>query len=205
MTERPSTHAPPAARNDASRPPPWVGWVAAARRGDRAAFARLHCYFGGMVHAVVLAKVPSSEAGDLAQDVFLLMLRNLGALEDVRAFPGWLVQIARTRALRFLRDARRTEPLDAATVATLRDPRDSSDRPDTRRILAALQALPEAYAETLAMRLVEGLTGPEIAERTGLSPGSVRVNLHRGMEKLRAALGVTADGGRDTTGGGDHA
>ena len=55
---------------------------------------------------------------------------------------------------------------------------------------AALAALPEAYAETLALRLVEGLTGPEISERTGLTPGSVRVNLHRGMALLREKLGL---------------
>ena len=49
------------------------------------------------------------------------------------------------------------------------------------------------------MRLVEGMTGPEIAERTGLVAGSVRVNLHRGMKLLRERLGVTAspDGRRD--------
>jgi RNA polymerase sigma-70 factor (ECF subfamily) len=51
--------------------------------------------------------------------------------------------------------------------------------------------LPEAYRETLLMRLVEGLTGPEIALRTGLTPDSVRVNLHRGMKLLRERL----DGG----------
>ena len=38
------------------------------------------------------------------------------------------------------------------------------------------------------LRLVEGLDGPEIAARTGLTPGSVRVNLHRGMALLRTAL-----------------
>lgn len=42
------------------------------------------------------------------------------------------------------------------------------------------------------MRLVEGLTGPEIAERTGITPDSVRVNLHRGMKMLRERL--TASG-----------
>jgi len=55
-------------------------------------------------------------------------------------------------------------------------------------VLAAIQRLPEAYRETLVLRLVEGMTGPEIAERTGLTPGSVRVNLHRGMQMLREAL-----------------
>jgi RNA polymerase sigma-70 factor (ECF subfamily) len=53
--------------------------------------------------------------------------------------------------------------------------------------------MPEAYRETLVLRLVEGMTGNEIAERTGLKPESVRVNLHRGMVLLRQALGV---GGR---------
>ena len=56
-------------------------------------------------------------------------------------------------------------------------------------VLAAIRRLPEAYRETLVLRLVEGMTGPEIAERTGLTPGSVRVNLHRGMQMLREALG----------------
>jgi RNA polymerase sigma-70 factor (ECF subfamily) len=48
--------------------------------------------------------------------------------------------------------------------------------------------LPDAYRETLILRLVEGMTGPEIAARTGLKHGSVRVNLHRGMQQLRAKL-----------------
>src|SRR5918998_985446 len=54
--------------------------------------------------------------------------------------------------------------------------------------LAHIRALPEAYRETLVLRLVEGMTGPEIAARTGLQPASVRVNLHRGMKLLRARL-----------------
>ena len=40
------------------------------------------------------------------------------------------------------------------------------------------------------LRLVEGLSGPEIANLTGLTPESVRVNLHRGMARLRAVLGI---------------
>jgi RNA polymerase sigma-70 factor (ECF subfamily) len=61
------------------------------------------------------------------------------------------------------------------------------------QVLAALRALPEAYQETMILRLVEGLTGPEIAEQTGLSPGSVRVNLHRGMRLLRERLGISEE------------
>ncbi|MCX6631188.1 MAG: hypothetical protein NTW28_26550 [Candidatus Solibacter sp.] len=42
--------------------------------------------------------------------------------------------------------------------------------------------------ETLILRLVEGMTGPEIAAQTGLTPDSVRVNLCRGMKMLRELL-----------------
>ena len=59
---------------------------------------------------------------------------------------------------------------------------------ESGEILDTLRTLPEAYRETLAMRLVEGMTGPEIARATGLTHGSVRVNLSRGMERLREAL-----------------
>ena len=52
-----------------------------------------------------------------------------------------------------------------------------------------IRGLPEAYRETLIMRLVEGMTGPEIAARTGLTPESVRVNLCRGMKMLREISG----------------
>ena len=58
-------------------------------------------------------------------------------------------------------------------------------------MLAAIRSLPEAYRETLMLRLVEGMTGPEIAARTGLTAASVRVNLHRGMKKLRERLGAS--------------
>ena len=59
---------------------------------------------------------------------------------------------------------------------------------DAFLVMDSIRGLPEAYRETLIMRLVEGMTGPEIADRTGLSPESVRVNLCRGMKMLREML-----------------
>ena len=60
-------------------------------------------------------------------------------------------------------------------------------------VLGVLRGLPDAYRETLVLRLVEDMTGPEIAVRTGMTEGSVRVNLHRGMKVLREKLGVARD------------
>ena len=55
-------------------------------------------------------------------------------------------------------------------------------------VLDLIRHLPEAYREPLILRLVEGMTGPEIARQTGLTPDSVRVNLCRGMKMLRQLL-----------------
>jgi RNA polymerase sigma-70 factor (ECF subfamily) len=167
----------------------WVSWVGEARRGDHEAFKALHGHFGKLVHAVVIARVPAADAADLVQDVFLLVFQKLSQLEDDQAFPAWLTQLARNRASRHLRDAHEVEPLDDEPQIAAPD---RSAAPDAKKIIRALHALPEAYAETLAMRLIEGMTGPEIAERTGLTPGSVRVNLHRGMAQLREKLGLPA-------------
>ena len=61
---------------------------------------------------------------------------------------------------------------------------------EAREALDAIRELPDTYRGTLLMRLVEGMTGPEIAARTGMTPGSVRVHLHRGMKLLRGRLGL---------------
>jgi RNA polymerase sigma-70 factor (ECF subfamily) len=164
----------------------WVGWVAAARFGDRSAFTALHAHFKPMVHAIAIAHVSATDAKDLVQDVFLIAMQRLSTLEDDAAFGGWLATVARNRARKHLRDNPQTLELDE----TLPGPTPSDEAPDTKKVLKALRELPEAYRETLAMRLIEGLTGPEIAERTGLTPGSVRVNLHRGMQQLKEALGL---------------
>lgn len=159
--------------------------VAAARAGDGGALDRLFRRFAPVVHGVLLGYVQRADADDLTQDVFETAMARLRELREDAAFPGWIVSIARRAAL----DAkRRVRPGDDAALERLADVGSVEDRLDADRALHAIRALPQAYRETLLMRLVEGLTGPEIAERTGLAPGSVRVNLHRGMAMLRQAL-----------------
>ncbi len=154
----------------------------AARKGDRPAFGLLYSRFARMVHGILLARVPRSEVDDLVQDVFLLALRRLDTLRDPCAFGPWLAMIARNRATDYHRRSRETTELSEDCAA--QDPRPA----EALAVLSTIQKLPEAYRETLVLRLVEGMSGPEIAERTGLTPASVRVNLHRGMKLLREKL-----------------
>lgn len=169
-------------------------WVRAAGAGDRAAFEALYDRYASTVHGVLLSWVSPQDANDLLQDVFVSVLRALGRLEDPRHFPAWVCTIARNRARDHLKRRRPAEELPEELPESAASARARVSRQDeAAEALECLQGLPEAYRETLTLRLVEGLSGPEIAERTGLTHGSVRVNLHRGMKLLRAALGDGVD------------
>ena len=157
--------------------------VAAARRGDRGAFGSLYERYQPMVHGILLARVPRADVEDLAQEAFLQAMRRLDSLRREDAFGPWLAAIARNRARDHWRRGEDTVELPEE-IPGAPHPEGSA-----LTVLAAIRRLPDAYRETLVLRLVEGMTGPEIAERTGLTPGSVRVNLHRGMHMLRQALG----------------
>jgi len=162
--------------------------VRAARGGDKAAFVRLHGAFVGAVRSVVLVRTPFGDVDDLVQDVFLAAWERLDELRDPAAFGGWILQIARHRVTDHLR---RRRPASALPPEELPVP--PSRLPEVREVLRALRSLSPAYSEPLAMRLIEGMSGPEIAARTGLTRGSVRVTLHRGMKQLRRVLEIDDD------------
>jgi len=166
--------------------------VIAARDGDRAAFGQLYRRYARMVHGILLARVPPGEVDDLVQDVFLLALRRLGALRNAAAFGGWLASIARNLANDYHRQSEDHAELTDEVADVAEGSRSAPDR-EAVAVLAVIRSLPEAYRETLVLRLVEGMTGPEIAARTGLTAGSVRVNLYRGMQQLREKLGTRTD------------
>jgi len=157
--------------------------IRAAAAGDRDAFDRLYAGYFRMVHAILLGRVPRRDVDDLVQDVFLTVFTRLKGLREPAAFGGWLATIARNRATDHLRQAHE----DAELPEEL--PGGQSIEAETLAVLEVVRKLPEAYRETLLMRLVHGMSGAEIAERTGLTPASVRVNLHRGMTMLREKLG----------------
>src|ERR1051325_8738699 len=157
--------------------------VRAVLSGDRDSFARLYDLYAPLVHGVLLARVPRVEVDDLVQDIFFHAFKKLHTLRDAAAFGPWIAMIARNRAVDFHRRSRETVEIN--------DDLRGNESHDSRanEILELIRSLPEAYRETLVLRLVEGMTGPEIAVRTGLTAASVRVNLHRGMKLLREKLG----------------
>lgn len=159
--------------------------VREARRGSQPAFADLYRRFAPLAHGILIGRFRPALADELTQECFALAFGRLSQLKEAHKFGAWIATIAR-----------RMQPPTVAEVAADELPEQVSmaaspeDRAEAERVLHALAALPDAYRETLALRLVEGLGGAEIAALTGLTPDSVRVNLHRGMAKLRVLLGL---------------
>jgi RNA polymerase sigma-70 factor (ECF subfamily) len=157
--------------------------VRAVLAGDRDVYARLYSLYAPLVHGILMTRIPRSEVEDMVQEIFLHALKKLHTLRDANAFGPWIAMIARNRAMDFHRKSRET-----VEVTEDLGGRDSGESRAVE-ILEIICTLPDAYRETLVLRLVEGMTGPEIATRTGLTSASVRVNLHRGMKLLRQKLG----------------
>ncbi len=166
-------------------------YVREAQGGDPEAFAWLHQRYAGWVRAIALGSLSPAEADDVVQDVALKAWEKLPTLRQPERYGVWLAQIARNAVRDVLRRRK-----DLGQLPRGGPEGRAGDRPPVlaraAEALAAIRELPEAYRETLILRLVEGWSGPEIAARTGLQPGSVRVNLHRGMGLLRERLGVEA-------------
>ena len=161
-----------------------VTLVRAVLAGEHDRFARLYEIYAPLVHGILLARVPRVEVDDLVQDIFLHALRKLHTLRSPSAFGPWIAMIARNRAMDFHRGTRLTvEVTEQLAIA-------KSPSRTAREVLDLIRGLPAAYHETLVLRFVEGMTGPEIAARTGMTPASVRVNLHRGVKLLREKMGV---------------
>lgn len=155
--------------------------------GKEQEFNRLYLKYAPLVHGVLLARLPRDEVQDVMQEVFLAAYRNLGAFREKEAIGAWLVKVARNQAANFYRSARKTDELDDSIESR------STDQTEAAEVMRTIRSMPEAYRETLILRLVEGLNGDEIAKMTGLRPDSVRVNLHRGMKLLRQRLGIEGE------------
>ncbi|MGB4857931.1 MAG: sigma-70 family RNA polymerase sigma factor [Dokdonella sp.] len=161
-------------------------WVRDARSGSQAAHARLFERFAPLVHGILLGRFRPAIADELTQECFETAFARLRQLKENDKFGPWIATIARRMRHGSLLPEEDHRELEFHLSA------ESSPETSTEaeRMLRIIVSLPEAYRETLMLRLVEGMSGPEIAALTGLTPDSVRVNLHRGMQKLRVAAGI---------------
>jgi RNA polymerase sigma-70 factor, ECF subfamily len=151
-----------------------------------------------VVNVIVSSRLGDArEAEDVAQEAFLRAFTSLASLSRPDAFVGWLLKIARNLATDRLRKRKATVSLDAMgdgmeeSHAFARRSEDSDPSrnleagEELRMVLDALQSLPDAYREVVALRYLEALDGKSMARALGEPEGTVRNRLFRALEMLR--------------------
>jgi RNA polymerase sigma-70 factor, ECF subfamily len=131
------------------------------------------------------------EAEDAVQASVCKAWSGLGELHDPAAIVGWIARITRHSAID-LRRRKREHAADDEELAAL-DPgaidTPLAEQADERAVMRSLIAqLPDNQAIVVTLRFYEGLDGPAIARKLGMTDNAVRVRLHRGLERLEQLL-----------------
>lgn len=131
-------------------------------------------------------------AEDLVQVTFVQALRDAAQWDERQPLLGWLTGILAHRALDLKKcaDRRAHTDLDAVELPGREpSPLDAAmDGEVLERVTAAVDGLQEPYRSVLVLRLVHGLEPFAIAHALGRPPATVRKQLERGLQQLRAAL-----------------
>ncbi|KQT10934.1 RNA polymerase sigma factor [Ramlibacter sp. Leaf400] len=177
--------------------------MAAAARGDHAAFAqvyeRTHAHLFG-VALRILGRHQSAE--DVLQEAFINIWKNAAAYrssvggQDIQPMT-WLIAIVRNKALDALRSRTRRQETEldeeqgegASTQAAAPSALDLfSAATQALRIEGCMGGLDGTHRQSLALAYYQGLTHSEVAARMGAPLGSVKAWIRRGLDKLKDCL-----------------
>jgi RNA polymerase sigma-70 factor (sigma-E family) len=138
-----------------------------------------------MVHDITLAE-------DITQDALVAVHQRWGRLRDSHAALGYVRRTIVNRARSALRHqgvvdryARRTGAQESVVSAE----HSAMAHVEHEEMLLALQQLSEKQREVLILRYYSELSEAEIADALGISRGAVKTHAHRGLARLRAAIG----------------
>ena len=138
------------------------------------------------------------DAEDLTQKTFERALRAWPQFDPERGSPGvWLAAIARNLLVDHYRadsSGAQQQTLEETGEESLGTVTPEPSLGIDPEVAAALAGLSRRDREIVALRYGGDLTGPEIAELTGLTLANVQQILSRSLRRLRVALGVASGG-----------
>jgi RNA polymerase sigma-70 factor (ECF subfamily) len=173
--------------------------VRAVAEGSAEALATLYDRHASAVYGLARRVLTRQEdAEEVVQDVFAQIWRDAPRYDADRASAaGWIMMLARTRAIDRLR-ARRARPDQHLGVepeqapplaATAADPEHVAMSSEAaRKVRAAFDALPEQLRSLVELAYFQGLTHSEIAGQTGVPLGTVKTRLRTAVASLRLVL-----------------
>lgn len=159
------------------------------RAGDDALFAELVREFSPRLMPLLRRYAGDADPTGLLQDVWVRVFDRRATYDGRGSFLGWLLSVTRSVAISAHR-SRARDPVSqpSADLAAHHDPDAAFLRADLRD---AILALPERQRDAIVLRLVEGLSTRETAQRLGCAEGTVKALLHQATRKLRDVLQET--------------
>ena len=168
--------------------------VLRAREGDRAAFGALVERFQPTVYAIALARLRNTtEAQELAQEVFLHAMRKLPQLREAECFAGWLRQITVRMAINRLTrrgpvlkvESEVLENAEAACVGPLDALMKAEAAAELHKGLARLKAMDRATLEAFYIR---GRSLKQMSREFETPVGTIKRRLHVARIRLKKQL-----------------
>jgi RNA polymerase sigma-70 factor, ECF subfamily len=186
---------PRATSGDSSQPDELL--FIGVRRGNEAALRLLYERYADLLFTVALRIVGDRDlAQEVLQDVFFRCWERAATFSAERGqVRGWLIGIARNRAVDVLRSSQHQARLREQGSWALDGARerasdiDPLDRLALRQVVrSALDALPTVQRQTIELAYYGGLTQSEIAETTATPLGTVKTRIRDGMQRMRSLL-----------------
>jgi RNA polymerase sigma-70 factor (ECF subfamily) len=176
--------------------------VERSRDGDRLAFEELVRRTARMLFArLYLETGDVHRTEDLVQETFLTAWRSIRQVSDASGFRPWLFSVAHTTLIDSLRretrkkrsGGGRADPdvLGRLPAPDPGPPEVAQLNESRQQVLSVLRSLPEEYRLPLMLRYIAGADYDSIGRQLGLTNGSLRGLLHRGMAMMRAELTKT--------------
>ena len=167
-----------------------------AAAGDMQAFEELFRLHRRLVYGLSLRMTQDvSEAEDITQEVFVLLLRKVGGYRGEANFTTWLHRLTVNQVLmRFRRNkARREDALEDEEGQQPQEPWHAASPKATQLIdritlESAIAQLPPGYRAAFILHDVEGYDHEEVARLLGCAVGTSKSQLHKARTKLRKIL-----------------
>ena len=161
---------------------------------DPAAFGELYDRHFLQIYRFVYSRVREQTAAeDVTSEVFVKALRGIGRYQDTgRPFSAWLYQIAVNAVADRYRAARNHEDIEEQRDLTAGGPgleELAAQRDELRRIWSAVEGLPKQQRTAMVLKFQEDKKIEDIAAVMGKTPGAVKLLIHRGVTKVREAVG----------------
>ncbi len=166
-----------------------VELIAACRRGEARAMELLYHQYKRRVFGIIHRIVGSSDAEEVAQEVFVRIFRALGSFRGESALSTWIYRLTVNAALSYVaKRSRRNEVGDEALGQLPAEAAPQTDPGLRTRIEAALGQLPAGYRAILVLHDVEGLSHEECAAILECRIGTCKSQLHKARARMREIL-----------------